>query len=139
VAERPLDPRVQVLVTPPSDPGAPGHAELQGIGSGEERPHMADLAARPWLAQDAPVRGCALTTLGLGIYAGHPELVMLNVPTALAEAGVLLLKQLGSYVLAGGVLADGEIMQMGEGLPRLVGFLAAAPEPEPLLRVVLLA
>ena len=51
----------------------------------------------------------------------------------------MLLKQLGSYVLAGGVIEDGEIMQMGEGLPRLVGFLEVPSEPpghEPLLRVV---
>jgi hypothetical protein len=140
--ERPLDPRVQVLVVPPSDPRAAGHAELQGIGTGEDRPPMAELAARPWLAQDAAVRGCALTTLGLRVYAGHPELTLLNFPTALAEAGVRLLKELGSYVLAGGVLVDGELMQMGEGLPRLVGFLevpADAEGGESMLRVVLLA
>jgi len=129
-------------VTPPSDPGSAGHEELQGIGSGEDRPPMAELAARPWLAQDASSRGCTLTTLGLGVYAGHPELELLNVPTVLADAGVRLLKELGSYVLAGGSLGDGEIMQMGEGLPRLVGFLAAPSGPdghEPPLRVVLLA
>lgn len=137
--ERTLDPRVQVMVVPPSDPAAAGHEELQGVGSGEDRPAMAELAARPWLAQDAPVRGSALTTLGLRVYAGHPELAMLNVPTALVEGAVLLLKQLGSYVLAGGVIEDGEIMQMGEGLPRLLGFLEVPSEPpghEPLLRVV---
>jgi hypothetical protein len=137
--QRTLDPRVQVLVVPPSDPHAAGHDELQGIGSGRERPPMHALAARAWLAQDAPARGSALTTIGLRVFAGHPELAMLNVPTVLVEGAVDLLKQLGTYVLGGGVLGDGELMQMGEGLPRLVGFLEVPSEPagdEPLIRVV---
>ena len=134
-----LDPRVQVLVVPPSDPRAAGHDELQGVGSGAHRPPMDALAARAWLTQDAPVSGCALTTIGLRVFAGHPELAMLNVPTVLVEAAVELLKRLGTYVLAGGALGDGELMQMDEGLPRLVGFLEVPSEPagdEPLIRVV---
>ena len=47
----PLDPRVQVVVLPPSDPAAAGHDELQGIGSGDDRPEMAELADRPWITQ----------------------------------------------------------------------------------------
>ena len=99
----PLDPRVQVVVLPPSEPEAAGHAELQGIGSGDDRPGMAELAERPWLTQGSPVRGAQLETLGLSLYAGHPELTLVNLPTAFIESGVRLLKELGTYVLAGGV------------------------------------
>jgi hypothetical protein len=135
-----LDPRVQVVVTPPSDPAAAGHEELQGVGSGDDRPPMAELAARGWLTQDAPQRGAQLETLGLALYAGHPELSMVNLPTAFIEGGVRLLKELGTYVLAGGVLEDGDIMQMRHDLPQIVG-VVAAPESggADLLRVVLLA
>ena len=58
---------------PPNEPSAAGHDELQGIGSGEDRPPMADLAGRPWLTQGAPIRGAELETLGLTMYAGHPS------------------------------------------------------------------
>lgn len=126
---------------PPSDPDAAGHAELQGVGSGDDRPPMADLAARAWLTQGAPLRGAELETLGLSLYAGHPELSIVNLPTAFIEAGVRLLKELGTYVLAGGVLEDGDIMQMRADLPWIVGVAAAPREPGAgeVLRVVLLA
>lgn len=139
----PLDPRVQVVVLPPSDPAAAGHDELQGIGSGDDRPEMAELAVRPWLTQGPAVRGAQLETLGLSIYAGHPELTMVNLPTAFIESGVRLLKELGTYVLAGGVLEDGDIMQLRADLPYLVGIAEAPPADEdgalPALRVVMLA
>ena len=112
------------------------------MGSGDDRPEMAELAARPWLTQAAAVRGTQLETLGLSIYAGHPELTLVNLPTAFVEAGVRLLKELGTYVLAGGVLEPGDIMQLRADLPYLVG-IEAAPEGEgdglPVLRVVMLA
>ncbi len=131
---------MQVVVTPPSDPAAAGHEELQGVGTGDDRPPMAELAARPWLTQDAPLRGAQLETLGLAVYAGHPELSMVNLPTAFIEGGVRLLKELGTYVLAGGVLADGDIMQMRHDLPQIVGVVAvSAEEGGAPLRVVLLA
>ena len=137
-----LDPRVQVVVLPPSDPEAAGHAELQGVGSGDDRPGMPDLAARAWLTQGAAQRGTQLETLGLSIYAGHPELTLVNLPTAFIDSGVRLLKELGTYVLAGGVLEVGDIMQLRADLPYLIG-IAAAPEDEggglPVLRVVMLA
>jgi hypothetical protein len=134
---------VQVAVRPPSDPEAAGHAELQGIGSGEDRPPLGELAARAWLTQGPPVRGAQLETLGLSVYAGHPELTLVNVPTAFIESGVRLLKELGTYVLAGGVLEPDDIMQLRADLPFLVG-IAASPAQEgdaplPTLRVVLLA
>ncbi len=139
----PLDPRVQVVVLPPSDPSAAGHDELQGIGSGDDRPEMADLAERPWLTQGPAVRGAQLETLGLSIYAGHPELTMVNLPTAFVESGVRLLKELGTYVLAGGVLEEGDIMQLRADLPYLVGITAAPAAADgdglPALRVVMLA
>lgn len=127
---------------PPSDPEAAGHAELQGIGSGEDRPPMDELAARAWLTQGPAVRGAQLETLGLAIYAGHPELTLVNVPTAFIESGVRLLKELGTYVLSGGVLEPDDIMQLRADLPYLVG-IVAGPEQDgdavPTLRVVLLA
>lgn len=130
---------------PPSDPEAAGHAELQGIGSGEDRPPMDELAARAWLTQGPAVRGAQLETLGLAIYAGHPELTLVNVPTAFIESGVRLLKELGTYVLSGGVLEPDDIMQLRADLPYLVG-IVASPEtggeedaPPSTLRVVLLA
>jgi hypothetical protein len=139
-----LDPRVQVMVRPPSDPEAAGHAELQAVGSGEDEEGMEAWSRRPWLAQDAPARGAELETLGLSLYAGHAELALVNVPTAFIESGVRLLKELGTYVLAGGVLEDGDVMQLRHDLPYLVGVRAApAGEGEgaagEVLRVVLLA
>jgi hypothetical protein len=130
---------VQVVVTPPSDPAAAGHEELQGVGGGDDRPPMAELAERPWLTQGDAVRGAQLETLGLAVYAGHPELSLVNVPTAFIEAGVRLLKELGTYVLAGGVLEDGDVMQMRHDLPQLVGVVAAPGAEGELLRVILLA
>jgi hypothetical protein len=140
----PLDPRVQVVVLPPSEPDAAGHQELQGIGSGDDRPEMTELADRPWLTQGPPIRGAQLETLGLSIYAGHPELTLVNLPTAFIESGVRLLKELGTYVLAGGVLEEGDIMQLRADLPYLVGITAAPPAEDgghelPALRVVMLA
>ena len=138
----PLDPRVQVVVLPPSDPESAGHDELQGSGSGDDRPELPVLAERPWLIQGPAVRGTRLETLGLSIYAGHPELTLVNLPTAFIESGVRLLKELGTYVLAGGVLEEGDVMQLRADLPYLIG-IAAPPEGEgdglPVLRVVMLA
>jgi hypothetical protein len=142
MTESTLDPRVQVLVRPPSDPQAAGHAELQGIGSGEARPPMDELAGKAWLTQAAAVRGCELETIGLSVYAGHPELQLLNVPTSLAESAIRVLRELGTYVLAGGELEDGDIMQMRADLPYLVGFHAVeggTTDTDRVLRVVLLA
>lgn len=127
---------------PPSDPGAAGHRELQGIGSGDDRPPMEELAERAWLTQGAAVRGAELETLGLSIYAGHPELTLVNLPTAFIESGVRMLKELGTYVLAGGVLEDGDVMQMRADLPYLVGVIAPPQGAEgelATLRIVLLA
>ncbi|HEX2502447.1 MAG TPA: hypothetical protein VHK00_00780 [Miltoncostaeaceae bacterium] len=135
-----LDPRVQVVVIPPSEPAAAGHGELQGIGSGDDRPPMAELAERPWLTQGEARRGAQLETLGLAVYAGHPELSLVNLPTAFIEGGVRLLKELGTYVLAGGVLEDGDVMQMRHDLPQIVGVVASpGGEGGAPLRVVLLA
>jgi len=137
-----LDPRVQVAVRPPSDPGAAGHAELQGVGSGDDRPPMRDLAQRPWLTQGAAIRGAELETLGLSIYGGHPELSLVNLPTAFIESGVRLLKELGTYVLAGGVLEPGDIMQMRADLPYLIGAIEPPPDDDAgggTIRIVLLA
>jgi hypothetical protein len=93
---------VQVAVIAPSDPASAGHDELQGIGSGDDRPPMGDLAQRPWLTQADAI--------------------------------------LGTYVLAGGVLEDGDIMQMRHDLPQIVGVVAApGADGAHLLRVVLLA
>lgn len=143
-ADELLDPRVQVMVLPPSDPTAAGHAELQGVGSGEDTTEMPELAERAWLTQGEAMRGAELETLGLTIYAGHAELSMVNVPTAFMESAVRLLKELGTYVMTGGVLEDGDIMQLRHDLPYLVGIRAVggdeAEGTEPsALRVVMLA
>jgi hypothetical protein len=128
---------VQVVVIPPSDPAAAGHQELQGVGSGDDRPPMGELAQRPWLTQGPAIRGAQLETLGLVVHAGHPELSLVNLPTAFIEGGVRLLRELGTYVLAGGVLEDGDVMQLRHDLPQLIGVMRAADEDA--LRVVLLA
>lgn len=127
---------------PPSDPDAAGHRELQGIGSGDDRPPMDELADRGWLTQGAAVRGAELETLGLSIYAGHPELSLVNLPTAFIESGVRLLKELGTYVLSGGVLEPGDVMQLRADLPYLVGVVEAPPAEDAAmttLRIVMLA
>lgn len=139
-----LDPRVQVMVLPPSDATAAGHAELQGVGSGDDPAEMPELAERAWLTQGEAVRGAELETLGLTVYAGHAELSMVNVPTAFIESAVRLLKELGTYVMTGGVLEGGDVMQLRHDLPYVVGILAvggdeaAGVEPSS-LRVVMLA
>ena len=136
-----LDPRVQVVVLPPNEESAAGHAELQALGGGDDDTPMAELAARPWLTQaDGAVRGAELETLGLSVYAGHRELALVNLPTAFIEAGVRLLKELGTYVLAGGVLEDGDILQTRADLPCLIGITGPTDESEPgPVNVVLLA
>ena len=135
-----LDPRVQVVVLTPNEPRAAGHDELQALGSGDDESPMSELAARPWLAQaDGPLRGAELETLGLAVYAGHRELSLVNVPTTFIQSGVRLLKELGTYVLAGGVLEDGDILQIRHDLPCLVGISAPDDDEQGPARVVLLA
>lgn len=122
-----MDPRVQVVVLTPNEERAAGHQELQALGSGEDETPMIDLAARPWLTQsDGPQRGSELETLGLAVYAGHRELALVNVPTTFIESAVHLLKELGTYVLAGGVLENGDVLQIHHDLPCIVGI--SAPE-----------
>jgi hypothetical protein len=136
-----LDPRIQVLVTTPNEAGSAGHEELRAIGEAD-RPPMGELLERGWLRQGEPVRGSAIETVGLAVHAGHPELAMVNLPTALVEPGVQLLRKLAAYVLGGGRLDDGELMQLDEGLPSLVGFHEAPSLSGPdelVLRVVLLS
>lgn len=103
---------------------------------------MEQLAERPWLTQGLSIRGSELETLGLSVYGGHPELSLVNLPTAFIESGVRLLKELGTYVLAGGVLEAGDVMQMRADLPYLIGVVEAPAGAEgdlPTLRIVLLA
>ncbi len=139
---QPDDPRVQVVVTPPSEESSPGNAELRAIGEAVEPPDINALADRPWLRQDAPERGCALQTVGLEVHAAHPELALTNMPTALVESGIALLRRLATYVLAGGRLDDESFMQLDEGLPSLLAFRPVSDEDAPdagALRVVFLA
>ena len=137
----PLDPRVQVAVEPPNAPGAAGRDELEAIGTGEDPRSMTELAEIAWLGGRAHARGARLVTVGLAPF-GHKELAVHNLPTMLIEGGVRLLKELGTYVLAGGRLEDGDVMQMRADLPCLVGFHDPAPEDpasEEPVRVVFLA
>lgn len=128
-----------MAVEPPNEPSAPGHEELQAIGSGEGRPPMSELAAAAWFAANEHRHGTRLETVGLTMNGGHKELSLSNVPTMLIEPGIRLLKELGTYVLAGGELADGDVMQMRADLPCLIG----AHDPDPIgddpIRIVFLA
>ena len=134
------DPRVQIAVQTPNEPDAPGHALLQAIGSGDGRPSVAELATSAWFTQQEQIRGSRLATIGLGTYAAHPELELLNVPTMLLEPAVRLMKELAGYVLAGGAVRDGDVMQLRDSLPCLVGFAeASTPEGETVVRVMFLA
>jgi hypothetical protein len=116
------DPRVQIAVELPSEPTAPGYDELSGIGSGEHRPGMDEAASWPWLEQTEHRRGTRLLTVGLRVYAAHPELELNNLPTMFLESGMRLMKELAGYVLAGGALEHDDVMQMRDSLPCLVGF-----------------
>ena len=139
---QPDDHRVQVVVTPPSEESSPGNAELRAIGEAVEPPDINALAGRPWLRQEDAERGCALQTVGLEVHAAHPELALTNMPTALVESGIALLRRLATYVLAGGRLDDESFMQLDEGLPSLLAFRAVSDEDAPdagALRVVFLA
>ena len=131
------DPRVQVLVRTPNEPETPGHRELAEVGEGEHPPAADAFLERQWLSQREWERGSAVETLGLAINAGHPELLIANVPTAMLEGAIALIEKLAGYVLAGGRLDDGELLQLDEGLPSLLGF---TPEPDgDRLRVVFIA
>lgn len=116
------DPRVQITVLPPSEAESAGHAELAAVGEPDEPPSASDFVDRAWLQQDAARRGSSLSTLGLEIHVGHPELGIDNLPTALISGGIELLEKLAAYVLAGGRLDDDQLMQLDDGLPSLIGF-----------------
>lgn len=140
MSDRIDDPRVQVAVQTPNDPDAPGHQELQGIGSGDDRPDGPVLARREWLTQDGQVRGARLCTVGLTHYAAHPELELQNVPTMFLEGAVRLLKELAGYALAGGRMEEGDVMQMRDSLPCLVGFTESrGADDDVVMRVILLS
>ena len=135
------DPRVQVAVELPNDPNSPAYQELSGIGSGDARPGMDEMSGRPWLDQDGHRRGSRLQTVGLRVYAAHPELELDNLPTMFVEPGVRLMKELAGYVLAGGQLEHDDIMQMRDSLPCLLGFRRSAgqtPDDE-VVRVIFLS
>ncbi|MDH3226367.1 MAG: hypothetical protein OEM67_04670 [Thermoleophilia bacterium] len=119
------DPRVQILVATPNEAETPGHGELAALGEGERPPGAEEFLARTWLDQAQWQRGSRLETLGLSIHAGHPELALANLPTAFVEGGIALMEKLAAYVLAGGRLDDGELLQLDEGLPSLLGFAPA--------------
>lgn len=67
---------------------------------------------------------------------------MNNVPTMLADGAVRLMKELAGYVLAGGRLEEGDVMQMRDALPCLVGFVDTSREvsdDDAVVRVVFLS
>jgi hypothetical protein len=102
---------------------------------------MAEMAGRPWLDQDGHRRGTRLLTIGLRIYAAHPELELDNLPTMFVEPGVRLMKELAGYVLAGGQLEHDDVMQMRDSLPCLLGFrrIAGQTPDEEIVRVIFLS
>jgi hypothetical protein len=130
------DPRIQILVATPNEADAPGRDELAAVGEGEEPPGAETFLDRAWLHQNQWQRGSRLETLGLAIHVGHPELAIANLPTAFIEGGVALMEKLAAYVLAGGRLDDGQLMQLDEGLPSLIGF---APSDDDYLHVVFIS
>ncbi|GEM_PF-2710199 len=141
VSTRIDDPRVQVAVELPNEPNAAGYEELAGIGSGENRPPIEELATRGWLTQQTHERGTRLLTIGLRIYAAHPELELINVPTMFLESAIRLMNELGAYVLNGGELEHEDLMQMRDAYPCLLGFAripGETPEDE-LVRVIFLS
>lgn len=100
---------------------------------------MPELAAAAWFTADEHRHGTRLETVGLTLNGGHKELVLYNVPTMLIEPGIRLLKELGTYVLAGGELADGDVMQMRADLPCLIGVHDPDPTGDDPISVVFLA
>lgn len=80
-----------------------------------------------------------METVGLTMNGGHRELCLLNVPTMLIEPGIRLLKELGTYVLAGGALEDGDVMQMRADLPCLIGVHDPDPAGDGPVRIIYLA
>ena len=82
---------LRINVTSPAlAPGTMQEAELQMIGDQQRRDPgglldddaLEGLATTGWLRQDVQARGAYLSTNGLRTRLEHPELVMLNVPSA---------------------------------------------------------
>lgn len=100
---------------------------------------MTELARASWLDADAHRHGARLETIGLTLNGGHREICIWNVPTMLIEPCIRLLKELGTYVLAGGALEDGDVMQMRADLPCLIGVHDPDPGGDDSIRIVFLA
>jgi hypothetical protein len=74
---------------------------------------LAELRSDAWLEGKAWHRGGFFTTSGLREQAGHPELVLLNVPGCFAPMAQQLLNEVGEYVLETGArLCNGEIFAL---------------------------
>lgn len=129
--------RLKILHTPPALAG--DHAagmerkRLQEIAAGSRRldaETIERLRRDTWLGGDAWRRGGYMATSGLRDQAGHPELALLNVPSAFVPMAQQLLHEIGDYILDGGAhLETGEIFALAD--PRLaetvVTFARLAP------------
>jgi hypothetical protein len=79
------------------------------LGKGD----VAALRRGSWLGGECWRRGAYFTTSGLRAGAGHPELVLMNVPGAFAPWAQELLNEIGSYVLDSGKrLRSGEVFRL---------------------------
>lgn len=113
-------PRLQILHTPATlaanhEAGAERErltaAASGGRGLGPEL--LAEMRRACWLGGESWRRGGYMTTSGLREGAGHPELVLLNVPGAFAPMAQQLLHEIGTYVLdTGSRLRTGEVLAL---------------------------
>jgi hypothetical protein len=113
-------PRLQILHTPATlalDHEARAERERLGAAASGARglgPEIvAELRHGSWLGGEAWRRGGYLTTSGLRDKAGHPELVLFNVPGVFVPMAQQLLHEIGTYVLeTGSQLASGEVFAL---------------------------
>jgi hypothetical protein len=67
---------------------------------------------------------------------------MPRTPKVFVEPAIALLKELAAYALAGGRLEEGDVMQMRDSLPCLVGFVDTSREvgvDDAVVRIVFLS
>ncbi|MGI8461631.1 MAG: hypothetical protein ACR2OC_08375 [Solirubrobacterales bacterium] len=98
---------LRIQVTPPTlAAGSQQAAELELLGEQQRRgiegvfdsEALDGLAASGWLRQDVQARGSYLSTSGLRATHDHPELVMLNVPSAAVGWAASVFEAMACYL-----------------------------------------
>lgn len=85
---------------------------------------MGWLSVRGWLAQDTHMRGSYVISEGLA-RRGHPELMMLNVPSGFIQAAIDLVTRLSRRVSEGIELGHGQVVRLvDDGPPASLAVLA---------------